>query len=95
MVSFLYWISQITGQAHRFKKDLRQYHSRAEVQIDTVTEGCDHRRKVRKSLQTSVAKSFPIRLWMHVNDIRADGDVCGDRNSEPRRSGKDAQLLMS
>src|SRR5687767_215895 len=90
----LHRMTQITGQAHGFKKDLRQYHSRAEVQIDTVGEGCDYTRQGVEVSQASVAKSFPIRLWMHMNDIRANGNVCRDRNSDARGSGKNAEFLM-
>ena len=71
-------MSEISYQANGLKKDLRQDHRRAAVQIDaSIIQVTNDRRKQAKIMEAALSQKAPVRCRMRVSR------VCSERHNVP------------
>ena len=75
-------MTQIASEGHRLEKHFGQDDRGPDVQVYAAFHPGDHRSQAPKIQQRGGADRRPIGRRMHVNDVRADGDMNRDGNAE-------------
>ena len=87
------WNAEIAHDGNRFQKNLGQKNRRSPIEINASRMHQLHKRAEQTEIvMRGIAQRRAVSRWMHVRDVRADGQVNRHGDAAFVRHGEDAEI---